>query len=428
MKKDSTRPSLTAGNAGFYEKLVVSLVALENFLAEVHATSGREPIMALTMGHLRTLMPIQTAGFYFPRAGEFDFVLHTPLPPEEAAQLNALVEQAIESGVFGWALKHTRPAAFKTRDGRTTLMLAGLRTRGRLLGMFAAIVGAQSASGWDATCTVLATHLACAADAILTEELTSELQEHNRKLDALVQQRTQQLETMLAQRERFMRIAAHDLRNPLAVISGYAEVGLFSPTIEGTQAPFHAISAACRTMQAIIEDFLALRVLEQGKDGTSEMFDLGQVIAQILEQSEYSARAKGIGLSHQLPTGPLRAVGNLSHTHQILTNYVSNALKYSPPQTQTRISARLRQGYWRVEVQDQGPGITPAERKNLFVEFAKISNQPTGGENSTRLGLAIVKALAKAQQGRVGAEFPESGGSIFWLEVKESGPAAAPAG
>jgi signal transduction histidine kinase len=127
------------------------------------------------------------------------------------------------------------------------------------------------------------------------------------------------------------------------------------------------------------------------------------------------------------PNGPLRAVGNLSHTHQILTNYVSNALKYSPPRTQTRISVRRRDGYWRVEVQDQGPGIAPAERKDLFVEFARTSNRPTGGEASTGLGLSIVKALAEAQQARVGAEFPEGGGSIFWLEVKESVPAAAPA-
>ena len=69
---------------------------------------------------------------------------------------------------------------------------------------------------------------------------------------------------------------------------------------------------------------------------------------------------------------------------------------------------------------DQGPGIAPAERHKLFVEFAKISNKPTGGERSTGLGLAIVKALAEAQGGRVGADFPAEGGSRFWFEVTAS--------
>jgi signal transduction histidine kinase len=413
----TTSPHADA-HAGVYEKLIVSFMALENFLAEVHASAGREQTIALTLSHLRTLIPIETGGFYFPQEQELGFVLRPPLPPPpEAARLNALVDQAIESGVFGWALKHTRPAAFKSPDGSATLILAGLRTRGRLLGMFAGILGAQSASAWEVANTILATHLACAADAILTEELTTELQEHNRKLDALVQQRTRQLEEMLEQRERFMRIAAHDLRNPLAVISGYAEVGMLPGTAEEAQGYFRSISTTCRNMRDIIEDFLALRVLQRGQEGASEIFDLRQVISQIAEQSAYAARTKGVDLVQQLPDGPLPTVGNVAHTHQILTNYVSNALKYSPPKTQTRIAVQRRENRWRVEVQDQGPGIAPAERKDLFVPFAKTSNRPTGGEVSTGLGLSIVKALAQRLQAEVGAEFPESGGSVFWLEL-----------
>ena len=68
-------------------------------------------------------------------------------------------------------------------------------------------------------------------------------------------------------------------------------------------------------------------------------------------------------------------------------------------------------------MRDEGPGIAASERGRLFIEFAKISNKPTGGETSTGLGLAIVKTLAESQGGRVGADFPESGGSLFWLEM-----------
>ncbi len=138
----------------------------------------------------------------------------------------------------------------------------------------------------------------------------------------------------------------------------------------------------------------------------------------------FAAHSKRITLSLQLPGGPLPSDGDAGHTHQILTNYISNALKYSPPETRTTISVRAKDRYWRVEVQDQGPGILPGEREHLFVEYASISSKPTGGEPSTGLGLSIVKSLAEAQEGRVGADFPDSGGSVFWLELPASRPGA----
>lgn len=71
----------------------------------------------------------------------------------------------------------------------------------------------------------------------------------------------------------------------------------------------------------------------------------------------------------------------------------------------------------RVEVQDAGPGVREEERHQLFQEFARLSNTPTGGEKSTGLGLSIVKHLVELQGGRVGAHFPLLGGSIFWFEL-----------
>ena len=66
---------------------------------------------------------------------------------------------------------------------------------------------------------------------------------------------------------------------------------------------------------------------------------------------------------------------------------------------------------------DEGPGIKEDERPRLFTEFAKLSNKPTGDEVSTGLGLAVVKKLIEAQNGTVGASFPQEKGSIFWFEL-----------
>lgn len=247
---------------------------------------------------------------------------------------------------------------------------------------------------------------------IQKEEVLARVNTH---LTILRQQRL--LQTMLEQRHRFMRIAAHDLRNLLTIISGYSSMGIERPDLGVKQVALTQIQAACKHMQILIDDFLDLRVLEAKRDGPAAVFELQEVIAQIAEESAFAAQSKGITLSMRMPDGSCRALGNVAHTHQILTNYVSNALKYSPPGTDTRISLGLSDKHWRVEVQDQGCGVAPAERGQLFVEFAKISNRPTGAEISTGLGLSIVKTLAEAQGGKVGAEFPATGGSVFWFEV-----------
>ena len=233
----------------------------------------------------------------------------------------------------------------------------------------------------------------------------------------MIQQQRRQLQSMLEQRQRFMRIAAHDLRNLLTVINGYSQIGLASQTAQRKEHAFGRIRDACTNMQDIISDFLALQLLGSGSDGQLDVFNLQRVICQAVEQSSFTANAKGITLTKQTSAGDLPTRGNMAHTHQILTNYLSNALKYSPPNTHTRVVALSSKKAWRVEVRDEGPGIPEEERSQLFVEFAKISNKPTGKETSTGLGLSIVKALAEAQGGAAGAEFPDSGGSVFWFEV-----------
>ena len=262
--------SILNTSTGHHERLVTSLIALENFLAEIRAAADREEIMALTLVDLRSLIPILTAGFYFPRPEGFDFALHTRLEPAEAERLNGLVDQAIDSGVFGWALKHSRPAAFKTRDGKNTLLLAALRTRQRLLGMFAALVGPQSAVEWDASTLVLATHLACAADAMLTDDLTLELQNQNRRLDSLVAQRTQQLleakeAAELANRAKssFLATISHELRTPLNAILGYTQILLGNDlAAEDPRESIQTIHASAEHLLALINDLLDLSKVE----------------------------------------------------------------------------------------------------------------------------------------------------------------------
>ncbi|HDK45258.1 MAG TPA: HAMP domain-containing histidine kinase, partial [Actinobacteria bacterium] len=71
----------------------------------------------------------------------------------------------------------------------------------------------------------------------------------------------------------------------------------------------------------------------------------------------------------------------------------------------------------RVEVQDEGPGITDADRERLFSYFGKLSNRPTGGEASTGLGMAISRRIVEAHGGEIGMDAAPGGGSIFWFTL-----------
>lgn len=230
-----------------------------------------------------------------------------------------------------------------------------------------------------------------------------------------------ELQAMLEQRAKFMRIAAHDLRNPLTAVVAWTDLALEDARAAGLTSMENMlvrIKASANRTSHIIEDFLNLQVLRAGgSEYRQEPFDLAEVVMQVVDQHRYAAEQKKIGLEYTPPASATRAVGHPAHTNQILTNYVSNAIKYSPPGRCVMVAVKPGGPGWRVEVQDQGPGIQPKDRPSLFVEFARIPNKPTGGETSTGLGLAIVKHLAEVQGGKVGADFPAEGGSVFWLEI-----------
>ena len=229
------------------------------------------------------------------------------------------------------------------------------------------------------------------------------------------------LEQRNEMKDRFMRIASHDLRNLLSVMS--LRCSLLQeeemPAKDVLDESLAKLKTSIGRMNDIIHGFLSHS--GRGFEVTSGRVDLDGLLAEVTEQYRSLAAKKGISLhcpcdEESSDTLPLvRADG--ARTHQVLTNYISNAIKFSPPGSAVVAGARRKNGYVRVEVRDHGPGVRPEERDQLFREFAKLSNRPTANEESTGLGLSIVKRLVEAQGGQVGASFPDDGGSIFWAEL-----------
>ena len=222
-----------------------------------------------------------------------------------------------------------------------------------------------------------------------------------------------ELEAQLAWKDRFMRIASHDLRNPLYLILTGSELARRQPGMtDGAKKYLENISESALQMRRIIDTFLEIRPPAAG--GRVDLSVLGAAVAR---QHGPAAERKGIALTTALAEAlpPVRCDAALAY--QAFTNLIGNALKFSPPGGNVVLRTHPCERGVRVEVQDDGPGIPLGERDQLFVEHPRLSPRPTGGEESHGLGLAIVKHLVESQHGTVGAEFPAAGGSVFWFEL-----------
>ena len=107
-----------------------------------------------------------------------------------------------------------------------------------------------------------------------------------------------------------------------------------------------------------------------------------------------------------------------------MDNLLCNALKYSPPGSRVEVTLAVNTTHCRFEVRDQGPGVKPAERELIFEKFGRGSAKPTSGEESTGLGLWIVRRFVLALHGRVWCESGKGDrGAVFVVEVPLAPPA-----
>jgi signal transduction histidine kinase len=139
-------------------------------------------------------------------------------------------------------------------------------------------------------------------------------------------------------------------------------------------------------------------------------------LSQVIETQRPHATAKQQTIHLQTEPTPATAILDPGVILQILENLVSNAVKYSPPGKEIFVRLKKLPNGVRVEVQDQGPGLSSEDQKKLFGKFARLSAKPTGGEHSTGLGLSIVKKMVEAMNGKVWCESEFGQGATFIVE------------
>ncbi|MGP0565777.1 MULTISPECIES: hybrid sensor histidine kinase/response regulator [unclassified Nitrospina] len=217
-------------------------------------------------------------------------------------------------------------------------------------------------------------------------------------------------------KNKFLGIAAHDIRNPLSSIKGFIELlelsgDSFSPKEHNEM--LQLISKSVNDVLGMVDDLLDISVIESG----NLKLDLGPgdltaLLKERIQINSGHARGKDISINEDLQDiEPI--VFDRGRMAQVLDNLISNAIKYSPLGSDVFIELRQEDGWTHVRIRDEGQGIRPEDQEQIFMGFQKLGARPTGGEKSTGLGLAIVKNIMESHQGKIEVRSEVGKGSTF---------------
>jgi two-component system OmpR family sensor kinase len=223
----------------------------------------------------------------------------------------------------------------------------------------------------------------------------------------------ERLEAAFERQARFTADASHELRTPLAVIRSQAELALLrnrSPE-EYRTALESCLSSAIR-MTDLVERLLSLARADAGWPGlTREPVEFDSIVADVLKQLAPQADAKD--LSVKVHSKPSRLTGDATLLTQLVTNLITNAVRYNRPGGKVRVTVMPGEGGISFIVADTGFGISETDRERLFERFYRVDKARSRAAGGTGLGLSICRAIVDAHGGWIDVKSVEGKGSEF---------------
>ena len=212
----------------------------------------------------------------------------------------------------------------------------------------------------------------------------------------------------------FVATVSHDLRSPLSIITGYALMLPEEGELNETQQEFvERIRLSVTKMVTLINNLLDLGKIEAEVEMEMEPCQLVTVINEAVGGLKEQARTKEIVLQLDLPPELPLVLGNQVRLDQVMSNLVSNAIKFTPEGGMVAVSASEEKGEVVVEVKDTGIGIASEDQVHLFEKFYRVSSEETSDIEGTGLGLAIVKSIVEAHGGQIWVKSRPGQGSTF---------------
>lgn len=236
-----------------------------------------------------------------------------------------------------------------------------------------------------------------------------------------IMEHTERLSALNQEKDQILNLAAHDLKNPLASILLMAEMIQIR---KGELAPEKVLNYAdhiyqdANRMLLIITNFLDVNKIESGRIQPQwQEWSLQEIFSRLRKSYLPQAEKKEIQLFISEPEPELKLKTDPLLLFQLLDNLLSNALKFSQSGKQVWVRYTVLKDGLLLDIEDQGPGFNAKDQELMFQKFARLSAQPTAGENSTGLGLAIVRRLADMLNAELSFTTEPGRGTCFRLKL-----------
>ena len=236
--------------------------------------------------------------------------------------------------------------------------------------------------------------------------------------DLSLQKETQEQKIAMEKKDEFITIASHELKTPVTSIKGFVQLLKYNFQKDGNEMAANLlgkVDTQINKLSTLISDLLDVKKIENGQlQYNEEKFDFNELVVEVIEET---SRVIARHTIRQKLGETKMVIGDRNKIGQVIINFIDNARKYSPVNSEILITSEIEENNIKFSVEDRGIGIPVGQQMNIFDRFFRVSGEKENTYSGLGLGLYISSEYIKRHKGTIGVESEEGNGSTFYFTI-----------